>query len=99
MAKATKGAERPAWHTELAEGECYLFTDVTAMIYVGRLVRVLGPHTAVLDDAAWVSETGRLHVFMREGRADGMEVEPVGVQCVHWAGWRPWPHKLFPESV
>lgn len=90
---------RPDWHTRLTPGECYLFTDATAMIYVGRLVEVTGPHTAVLEEAAWVSVTGRLSEFMRAGRAGGMEVEPVGVQCVHWAGWRPWPFPLFAEAV
>ena len=80
-------------------GKNYLFESVTSNLYVGRLVRVDGPHTVVLAEAAWVSETGRLHLFMRDGTAPGMEVEPVGIQGVHWVGWRPWPHKLFTEAI
>lgn len=92
--------EIPEWWTQLTEGECYLFTDVTSMMYVGRLDRILGPHTAVLKEAAWVSDTGgRLGNFMLNGEGVGMEIEPVGVQCVHWAGWRPWPHKPFTKAV
>jgi hypothetical protein len=94
-----KKKERPEWHTSLTPGECYSFTDATSMIYVGRLVRVDGPYVVVLDDAAWVSETGRLSVFMRTGVADGMQIEPVGVRTVHWVGWSPWSHKLFREAV
>ena len=83
----------------LEVGGNYLFESVTSNIYVGRLVAIVGPHTVVLADAAWVSETGRLNVFMREGRADGMEIEIVGTQGINWSGWRPWPHPLFEESV
>ncbi len=90
---------RPDWHTSLTAGECYRFTDVTSMIYVGRLVEVTGPHTVILEDAAWVASTGRLHEFIRNGRADNMEVEPVGVQCVHWAGWGPWDKPLFKDAA
>lgn len=92
-------AERPDWHTALTPGECYRFTDVTSMIYIGRLVEVVGPHTAVIEDAAWIASTGRLHEFVRNGRVAGMEVEPIGVRCIHWAGWEPWPHKLLREAV
>lgn len=91
--------KRPEWHTTLTLGECYLFTEVTSMIYVGRIIAIPGLHSVVLEDAAWISETGRLYLFMQNGTAEGMEIEPVGVQAVYWAGWRPWPHKLFNEVM
>jgi hypothetical protein len=84
---------------QMEVGKNYLVESVTSSLYVGCLVSVDGPHTVTLADAAWVCETGRLHTFMRQGRASGMEVEPVGTICVHWATWRPWPHALFPEAV
>lgn len=95
-----KVKNRPRWHTELTPGECYVFTEVTSMVYVGRLFSVNGLHDVVLEDAAWVSETGQyLSTFVRDGRTEQMEIEPVGVRAVHWAGWQPWPHPLFPERV
>lgn len=80
-------------------GKNYRVTDVTGMMYVGRLVEVLGPYCWRLEDAAWVAVTGRLSVFVADGRADGMEVEPVGEICVHWASWSPWRHDTFAEAI
>lgn len=80
-------------------GDCYRVTDVTGMMYVGRLVEVHGPYCWTLADAAWVASTGRLHEFVRDGRAANMEVEPVGEITVHWASWGPWKHKPFREAV
>jgi len=79
-------------------GKCYIVTEVTSMVYVGRCVEIIGPHTVLLEDAAWVSETGQyLSTFLRDGKTEQMEIEPVGTRCIHWAGWGVWNHKLFKE--
>jgi hypothetical protein len=79
---------------EVTVGKCYLFDDVTSKLWLGRVIAVTGPHSVVLENAAWVADTGgRLHVLVKNGRADGMEIEPVGVKGVHWAGWVYWPHE------
>jgi hypothetical protein len=79
-------------------GKCYIVTEVTSMVYVGRCVEVIGPHTVLLEDAAWVSETGQfMSTFLRDGRTEQMEIEPVGLRCIHWAGWGEWKHPLFKE--
>ena len=84
----------------MQEGKNYLVESVTSKLYVGRVVSVSeGPHTVILEDAAWISDTGRLHQFMRTGRADGMEVEPVGIKGIHWAEWSPWPFECFKEAI
>ena len=92
--------------TSLIVGECYLFESVTSKIYVGRLLTIEYPYCVILEDAAWVSETGRLHAFMRDGQAENMEIEPLGlnpvhggIKCVHWAEWSPWPFPLLKEVV
>jgi hypothetical protein len=85
--------------TTIEVGHCYIFESVTSNLWVGRVVSIDGPHSVTLEDCSWVSETGRLHQFMRAGRADGMEVEPVGVRGVHWASWGPWPFALFKEAI
>ena len=79
-------------------GKCYIVTEVTSMVYVGRCKEIIGPHTVLLEDAAWVSETGQyLSTFLRDGRTEQMEIEPVGLRCIHWSGWGEWNHPLFKE--
>jgi hypothetical protein len=66
--------------------------------YVGRLVAIF-PHVAVLEDAAWVADSGRLHMFIADGKAANMEIEPVGRIAHHWQGLLPWAHKLFTRPI
>lgn len=87
------------WMFRLTPGRCYLFEAQNSKYYVGRLVSAQGLCTAVLEDAAWVADTGRLHLFLRDGKAENMEVEPVGVVALNWVSWAPWLHKLFKEAV
>lgn len=79
-------------------GKTYFIETITSYNYVGRLVSIDG-QAVVLEEAAWIANSGRLNEFMRTGKADGMEIEPVGIQGARWAGWRPWPHKLFTKAV
>lgn len=67
--------------------------------WVGRLVAI-GPHCFLLEDAAWIADTGRyLTNFMESGKAEGMEIEIVGTICVQWHAWLPWRHELFKERI
>ncbi len=54
-------------------GKIYLIRTVT-MIDVGRVVAVT-PQEVVLEDAAWIADTGRFH-NMITGTADPKEIEP-----------------------
>jgi hypothetical protein len=94
MVKQPNGGKSPP---QLEIGNCYYVRTVTDH-WVGRCVS-LGPHSITLEDAAWIAESGRLHEFMSNGRAENMEVEPVGYVCVQWLAWLPWPHALFREAV
>lgn len=95
-----KTKERPEWYTVLTVGKTYIFTEASSMIYVGRLVSIDGPHDVVLEDAAWVSDTGQyLSTFLRDGRTLSMQIEPVGVRTLTWVGWGPWDKPLFEERV
>lgn len=67
--------------------------------YVGRIVGFPGPKVIELEDASWVANSARLHVFVRDGRADGMDIEPVGSICCSWNDLIQWDHKLFKEAV
>lgn len=96
----------PVWMTKLTVGHNYFFQTCTKD-WVGCLLAITGPYTVVLgpdpsqpgSQAAWSAESGRLHVFIAEGKADQMEIEVVGVVSCQWVDWIPWPHKLFTESV
>ncbi len=70
--------------------------------WVGELVSIDGPYTVTLKKVSWISETGRLNEFMRNGEAPGMEVEvlPPDLLCMrHWLGIDEWKHNLFTETV
>lgn len=67
--------------------------------WVGEVVAIPGPYTVCLKNASWVADSGRLSVFMVEGRTPQMEVEPVGFVTVQWVNWMPWPHQLFDEAI
>lgn len=67
--------------------------------YVGRIVSFPSPKVIELEDASWVSESGRLHQFVAHGKADSMDIEPVGRICCSWNDLIDWPHNLFKEAV
>lgn len=83
---------------KLIVGQTY-FVETCTKDWVGRLVSIDGPYTLTLEEASWVADSGRLHIFMRDGKADGMEIEPVGIKCVQWVAWSPWPFPLFKEAI
>jgi hypothetical protein len=77
-------------------GENVMVRTVT-MIQVGRLERVL-EHELVLQDAAWVADTGRFAEFLVDGAVNEVEPFPAGeviigrgaiIDCCRW------PHALL----
>ncbi len=86
---------------ELKIGNNYYVHTVTDD-WVGELVSVDGPYTVTLKKVSWISETGRLNEFMRNGKASEMEIEvfPPDILCMrHWLGIDEWKHPLFKETV
>jgi hypothetical protein len=91
-AKTTK--KREFWEI----GRCYFIRTVTHYL-TGRLVSIT-PTEIVLEDAAWIADTGRFADFLKTGNAN--EVEPVAgpvlvsrgaiVDVYHW------PHDLPREQ-
>jgi hypothetical protein len=82
-------------------GRAY-YIETFGRYYVGR-VREVTATAVVLDSAAWVAYTGRLSEFLAAGRADGMEVEPLGdgwrVPLAYVSGDKPWEFPLFTAAV
>lgn len=55
-------------------GKCYLIRTVT-QIDIGRLVAVYDQEL-VLEQASWISDTGRYHNALKNGVSELKEVEP-----------------------
>lgn len=68
MVQGAQGAQDNVWEI----GKVYLIRTVT-MIDTGRLVAVT-PHELVLEDAAWIADTGRFAQAVQQ--AQFVEVEP-----------------------
>jgi hypothetical protein len=84
---------------KLIIGKTYFVRNPSADSYVGRLVAVIDPFTVALEDASWVAQSGRLHTFVREGKAPNMEIEPVGyVPRARYQSIVEWDHPLFTEA-
>ena len=98
----TESIELEQWMVELTEGHMY-FVSTARWDYVGRLHRVTGQYMIVLTEAARVAHSGRFHEFIRDGRNDQMEIEPIltpgGVISCQWLDWTPWFHLPLREVV
>lgn len=86
-------------HPTLVIGNVYFVDNPAAKSFVGRLVAILDPFTVALEDASWIANTGRFHVFIR-GEFDGnCEIEPCGsVPAVRYQSIHEWPYKLPTEA-
>lgn len=81
-------------------GTAYLIRTVT-MYYTGRIVSV-HPNEIVLEDAAWIADTGRYHKALETGELS--EVEPIKgpaiigrgalVDAVEWPSHVPLPRTV-----
>ena len=78
-------------------GKCYMFRTLSDH-YVGRVTAV-GNRCVALEDAAWIADSGRLEEFVRTGRADGLEVEPVDDATVYYEVFIAWDHAPFTQPI
>lgn len=82
------------------EGECY-FIETLTKYWVGRIKSATATEL-FLTDASWIADTGLMADFIRTGRAQHLNVEPVGdwqVPVAIITGAGVWKHKLFKEPV
>ena len=86
--------------SELVVGRMYFFRHPGADSYVGRLVAIVNPFEAHIEEASWVANSGRLSEFIKYGKSQGMEIEVVGeVMRVRYQSIVVWDHPPFTESV
>lgn len=57
-------------------GKSYFFRTVTYHL-TGRVKAVVGKFL-VLEDAAWIADSGRFSDFVKGSPTEGLEVEPIG---------------------
>ncbi len=86
-------------HPTLVIGRTYFVDNPSAKSFVGRLVAIIDPFTVALEDASWVANTGRFHLF-RKGTLDtNCELEPCGkVLCARWQSIHEWDYPLPTEA-
>jgi hypothetical protein len=93
------GSETSASHPYKI-GAPYLIRTVTHY-YTGKLIAV-HPQELLLDDAAWIADTGRYHKALETGEVS--EVEPIKGVCIVGRGAVidavEWPNNIpLPRSV
>lgn len=78
----------------LAIGETVIIRTVT-FYYTGRIVAV-GSAFVVLDDAAWIPDTGRWSTALQTGQLAAVEPYPslVSVSMGSIVDVAPWSHEL-----
>ena len=85
-------------NTAFQVGEKYLIRTVT-LYYTGRLVEIT-PHELVLEDAAWIADTGRFAEAIKTG--EFREVEPYAKRVLVNRGGvidaTIWHHELPRET-
>ena len=91
------GAELKKSHS-FQVGQCYLIRTVT-MMYTGR-VTAITDLDIVLEDSAWIADSGRYHDALAKGTLS--EVEPYpdgnGVMIASIVDFAPWDHPLPREQ-
>lgn len=91
--------EAPGTHS-LKVGQAVLIRTVTYH-YTGRIKSVTASDI-VLQDAAWIADTGRFSVALEEGFDNNAEIEPYPNGCTisraAIVDVSPWPHAL-PREV
>lgn len=85
-------------HPTLVIGQTYFVENPAAKSFVGRLVAIIDPFTVALEDASWVPNTGRYHLFCKGQFDNNTEIEPCGaVPAARYQNIVEWPYPL-PEE-
>lgn len=91
---ATKNSKSP-----VAVGNSVFIRGV-AMYYTGRIVEV-SPDEIIIEDAAWIADTGRFSLALRGGNFNEVEPYPPGPISILRASVLDislWPHALPREA-
>jgi len=69
------------------------------MMYTGKLAEIVGDYL-VLEDAAWIADSGRYYNALKDGTLEEVEPYPDGVivSCAAIIDAALWNHKLPREQ-
>ena len=85
-------------HPTLIIGQVYFVDNPAGKSYVGRITHIIDPFCVALEDASWIPDTGRYHLFCKGELDQNVEVEPCGVvACTRWQSIIKWPYPLPTE--
>lgn len=92
-----KALEKPKTERKhpLTVGQNYFIRTVTHY-YTGRLTAISG-QWIVLDEAAWIADTGRFHDFLKDGKCNEYEgfINQVCIPIGSIIDVTQWTHALF----
>lgn len=79
-------------------GKKYFIHTVT-LYYTGELKEIY-PDALVLDNAAWIPDTGRFYDFLKNGKPNEVEpfLDPVIIPTGSIIGATEWKHDLLKEQ-
>lgn len=100
LAKLVSLASNPTEHvTAFQVGKKYLIRCVT-LYYTGRVSEIIG-NDLILEDAAWVADSGRFHDALKTGSLSEVEpfIDPVIVPLATVVDATVWNHDLPQEQV
>lgn len=84
----------------LVIGQRYYIRTVTDH-WIGTVIATEGPYIVTLEDFAWVADSGRFALFLRDGMSPQMEIElaPKGrTYTTQWIGYTEWPFPVPPQT-
>ena len=96
--KKSSSKSRSSANHSFEVGKLYLIRSVT-MYYTGRLVRITKTDL-LLEDAAWIADTGRFHTALKIGSFNEIEpfIKPVIVSRGSIVDATIWNHALPREQ-
>ena len=97
-AKKSTATQFPSENHSFELGKCYFIRTVT-MYYTGRIVRITDSDL-LLEDAAWIADTGRFATALRTGALNEVEpfIAPVIIPRGCIVDATAWPHDLPREQ-
>jgi hypothetical protein len=77
------------------------YIETFGKYYVEQVSEVTGTELS-LTKAAWVANTGKYSEFLKTGKAENMEVEPIGemsLPLAYVSFKKVWKHNLFDKAI
>lgn len=73
-----------------------IFIRTVTMYYTGKIINLIGKWI-ILEECAWISDTGRFHDFIKDGKCNEYEgfIDQVSIPLDSIIDITVWKHNLF----